>query len=587
MFYRWSIDKPATPSGTSVPSGWSDSPDRENPTMTYGGTFTLKNGYRYSPVTEHGAASSERIDFTTTKPNQVVVVDLHVSSEARYDKAIIGELDTSDFTTVNLDSISGTGSKVIYILVPDAGAHFFYIAYSKDASVSQGTDNCWYRIIQDSVVHCWFTQARIGADNTVKSWTEPQIFIQDDDLEERIYLLRETATAPSTPDSLEMVDDYVPPISSVIWDDESDFHTGDVVMRGTAAYKAVENNSGIDPLLDTGDWEEVPTWTDNPSSVNATYRYQYMCFRRKSNGKWGSFTLASLFSNFSKDGAKGDKGDKGDTGNTGLDGIVIRRYYWEEGIEAHNDVELVSSGLRYLDYAFNIPIALVGTTPFKVYKCKQTHVTASSKPLTNTTYWEEVNVFKDLFAPIILTNALSADFIDVLSLAAKQAFIEALRVKHLDAADGLFSGIMRYPYKNLLDNSMEGITDCVTFDTNDEYTIDEQSPGSLRIPRSARISGYSSKDRTIIFPVAGNAQDPEWTAFNGTVINIVSDYSIGSVQNLGKVTLSGRFYYGANSGSKTLLSANTLVFDGYFSISLVYYGTYWYLQNVMGNFTAS
>ncbi len=101
------------------------------------------------------------------------------------------------------------------------------------------------------------------------------------------------------------------------------------------------------------------------------------------------------------------------------------------------------------------------------------------------------------------------------------------------------------------------------------------------------MSGSSSKDRTIVFPVAGNAQDTEWAAFNGTVINIVSDYSLASVINLGKVTLSGRFYYGSQSGSKTLLSSNTLVFSGYFKISLMYYGTYWYVQNVMGEFTTS
>ena len=298
-------------------------------------------------------------------------------------------------------------------------------------------------------------------------------------------------------------------------------------------------------------------------------------------------------------GEKGDKGDKGDTGNTGLDGIIIRRYYWEEGIEAHNDVELVTPGLRYLDYAFNVPVALIGTTPFKVYKCKQTHVTASSKPLTNTTYWEEVNVFKDLFAPIILTNALSADFIDVASIVAKTAFINALTgnqaflndlsVKHLDAADGKFSGILQFPFVPLVNN--------ITLDhttgsgMNKFFVMTNTDPTSLNLRPNDRYSGspYSSTAVNNYLQLPSDMPD-------GVIVNIIGDgvnyknilrpFHLHVADDQGNLILYDTNPDGSYFGS-SLLAAHELVFPDLFFIRLLSFGGSWYVIQVMGQFTAN
>lgn len=267
-------------------------------------------------------------------------------------------------------------------------------------------------------------------------------------------------------------------------------------------------------------------------------------------------------------GTYGDKGDKGDTGKTGLDGIIIRRYYWEEGIEAHNDVGLVTSGLRYLDYAFNVPVALIGTTPFKVYKCKQTHVTASSKPLTNTTYWEEVNVFKDLFAPIILTNALSADFIDVASIVAKTAFINALTasqaflndltVKHLNAADGIFTGAIQMP-----------------FVSNLNLTLTSKNAKNSGNGYSSVICYAASKSHPYInfdYPnLQGNVRDsyykarylwlPQTEDYNGVTISVFIPPCVYDRQNRQGVTVQSNapllIFVSSNNDHIGIISANS------------------------------
>lgn len=88
---------------------------------------------------------------------------------------------------------------------------------------------------------------------------------------EYIYKRTTTSSAPSTPTTTSQSDDYVP--------------------------------SG---------------WTDDPSGVNATYKYEWLCYRKKVDGKWGSFigsaannAVAALWAKFGTDGADGSDGSDG------------------------------------------------------------------------------------------------------------------------------------------------------------------------------------------------------------------------------------------------------------------------------------
>lgn len=88
---------------------------------------------------------------------------------------------------------------------------------------------------------------------------------------EYIYKRTTTSSAPSTPTTTSQSDDYVP--------------------------------SG---------------WTDDPSGVNATYKYEWLCYRKKVDGVWGKFigsaannAVAALWAKYGTDGADGSDGSDG------------------------------------------------------------------------------------------------------------------------------------------------------------------------------------------------------------------------------------------------------------------------------------
>lgn len=260
LYYTWATDKPTKPSGTSkAPSGWHTNPEREDPTMTYGGTFIENNGYRYSEYIGDGEGTAEKVSFTTSLPNQIIAVDLNVSSESNYDWAYVGNLDTSAYATNYAARISGSTRRMVYLFVKNAGSHYFYVGYTKDSSSASGNDECWYRVIKTANLKCWVCQAQInGATDEVRSWSDVIQFIYDSASDESIYCLRTTNSTPNTPTSEPYIDDYVP--------------------------------SG---------------WTDDPSNVSASYPYQFVSVRHKENGVWGSFSTPKIFSVY----VKGDTGD--------------------------------------------------------------------------------------------------------------------------------------------------------------------------------------------------------------------------------------------------------------------------------------
>lgn len=326
LYYKWAVDKPAKPTGTSTsPAGWSTSADREDPTMQYTGSWNGRNGYYYSPVIDDEQVTWQKVKFTTTKANQVVAVDLHVSSESNYDFARVGQLDNAgiinlhpvnDKTALDAQSIakiSGSTSTIVYVQVDTAGEHFFYVGYTKDTSQESGSDQAWFRVLTTENLRCWLCQALIsGETGLVDTWDDVIQFIYDNASEESIYILSESNTAPSTPTSEPLIDDYVPYLTSEFYDSTKSYAIGNKVMYSpytgyVYAFECIAACTGVLPT-NTTYWKQIPTWTDDPKGVTSSMRYQFVSIRRKANGRWGSFSTPQLYTSY----IKGDKGDTGD-----------------------------------------------------------------------------------------------------------------------------------------------------------------------------------------------------------------------------------------------------------------------------------
>lgn len=324
--YRWAVDKPAQPSGSDpYPANWYDNADREDPTMQYAGSWYGRNGFYYSPKISHEEVTWQKVKFTTTKPCQVVAVDLHVSSETNYDFARVGQLDNAGIINLHpvndqaalnaqtIAKISGSTSTIVYVEVATEGEHFFYVGYTKDTSSDGGSDQAWFRILKTENMRCWLCQALVdGETGYVDTWGEVIQFIYDNSSEESIYLLSESSTAPSTPTSEPLIEDYVPYLTSEFYSETKSYAVGNKVMHShytgyVYAFECIAACTGVAPT-NTSYWKQIQTWTDDPQSVTSTYRYQFVSIRRKTNGRWGSFSTPQLYTSY----IKGDKGDTGD-----------------------------------------------------------------------------------------------------------------------------------------------------------------------------------------------------------------------------------------------------------------------------------
>lgn len=323
LVYRYSFEKPNKPTGNALtPAGWSDTPDRENVQITHGNVFSLLNGYYNSPAIADNEITKNRITIVTTKPNQMVAIEIWAQSETNFDFVLVGKLDTEGLTrTANyLDRISGPDAKkVVYVSIPTAGTHFVDVAYAKDQSNGKNGDCGHYRIV--TVNNCWLSVGTVdGTNNKVLAWSDPIPFSIDTADVERIYLLRAVEATPATPNSDAYVDDFVPTIVADDFVDGKTYNKGDIAkwLNGFI-YECIENGVTTAPVIKLGNlwtinnkWRGCKQWTDNPTGVSPTYRYEYESVRKKKDGKWGAFSIPVLWMVLPKDGQNGTDGKNGD-----------------------------------------------------------------------------------------------------------------------------------------------------------------------------------------------------------------------------------------------------------------------------------
>lgn len=331
LVYRYSFEKPSKPTGSALtPAGWSDTPDRENVQITHGNVFSQLNGYYNSPAIADNEITKNRITIVTTKPNQMVAIEIWAQSETNFDFVLVGKLDTEGLTrTANyLDRISGPDAKkVVYVSIPTAGTHFVDVAYAKDQSNGKNGDCGHYRIV--TVNNCWLSVGTIdGSNNNVVAWSDPIPFSIDTADVERIYRLMSSETTPATPASDEYVDDFVPPLTTENHVVGKSYNVGDVVIGADGNYyeclvatttapvtQSTVAGTGRPLWIMSMDWALRKGWTDNPVGVTIGYRYEYESVRKKKDGKWGAFSTPVLWMVLPNDGKDGENGTDGKNGD--------------------------------------------------------------------------------------------------------------------------------------------------------------------------------------------------------------------------------------------------------------------------------
>jgi hypothetical protein len=309
--YKYAFGKPATPTGTN-PAGWSLSPDREDITFSYSGDFTKDGDYYVSPSpTSHSSTYKQRISFTTRRANQMIHIEIDVSSEQNYDKGIVEALDTS----YHMDNEhawvgSGVASAVVDIAVPASGSHFVEIVYTKDGSGSSNEDRVKFRMLDPTT--CWYSTAVIDGETT-PSWSEPVIFPTDSKTEEQVYLLAKSKRdVIDLPTSNEYVNEYIGDATEY---SSSKFYSAGNIVKYNNVYKvAIQAHSGIAPTNEAY-WEDVLWWVDNPRGASEIYPYEYTCERTLQDGKWGEYKNYRLFGHYGKDGEPGEPGTPGEDAN--------------------------------------------------------------------------------------------------------------------------------------------------------------------------------------------------------------------------------------------------------------------------------
>lgn len=174
--FKPDVTKPAKPTGTSpVPSGWYDAPpEMEDVTPTFTGSWTVTGKRIVSNTIGHSESTWEKIQIVTTKANTVVALRIAASSEARYDKGYICNLDADQSTSQYLAMVSGLETSTVIVVIPTAGTHFFWVGYAKDSSATANNDNITVTVLdmEDVAIRVWMSSALV-TDGVAGTWADP------------------------------------------------------------------------------------------------------------------------------------------------------------------------------------------------------------------------------------------------------------------------------------------------------------------------------------------------------------------------------------------------------------------------------
>jgi len=297
--YRDAVNRPATPVGIN-PAGWSLSPNLETIWPTHAGDFAFQGGVYVSPLpTQHSATYKQRLSFRTTIDNQVLFLELSVSSEESYDWGIVTQLNKVFSTSGSyLWKQSGIVTEILEVSVPYAGSHFIEIVYKKDGSIDQNQDCLKYRVVNPR--RRWLSTAVIDPNTQITGgWSVPVEFPIDSPEQEQIYLLAKSDIQAHVPQSDPFMDKFIGEAPEY---DPQIGYSIDNIVKYENGYKVCTRPAlGIDPS-DNDHWEDVGWWTDHPTGASQEFPYEYVCIRRFSEGQWGNYEQYRLFMRYGRDG---------------------------------------------------------------------------------------------------------------------------------------------------------------------------------------------------------------------------------------------------------------------------------------------
>lgn len=390
---------PDAPAGSSIPAGWSESPEfGELKILGYTGGYYPNGGYRRSPKnTAHGGSYADKLRFRTSAPNQTITLRVIVSSET-YDRAYIGVPDTTVSTVDYYVRMSGEDNRLISQVVPQPGDHYIEILYVKDVSVSKGQDMVKYKVAHSDTV--WVSSAQATYDKTsgawvYGTWSRPSRYLADTPDMEYVFRREESLFSP---ESDPFVDKFIPlPFG------EDENYLGDFISSEAqvmdAIYKNVEDyyrciqarpaNSEV--LITNNEYfKHLVPFTDNPLGVTEERPREYMSFRKKENGKWGAFSSPKLHSNY----AKGEPGLPGPAGEKGR--MPYPAGFWSADVEytATDDITPIAyyeAGSTY--YVMRKTATVIGVNPMEDYRDNPT-----------TSYWIPFEKYKAIFTEILMAN---------------------------------------------------------------------------------------------------------------------------------------------------------------------------------------
>lgn len=134
-------------------------------------------------------------------------------------------------------------------------------------------------------------------------------------------------------------------------------------------------------------------------------------------------------------GSDGVNGKNGEDGKDGLNGKSIRTTVWETGKQYYSGTKIAKDGNYYTDIVTDKEIGTSENVTY--YLCIKDHTSSESITYKNTQYWSKIDdVARPTKIPFILSEKIKANLIDVEDLTGNNAFIENLKVKHLDGASG-------------------------------------------------------------------------------------------------------------------------------------------------------
>ncbi len=117
-------------------------------------------------------------------------------------------------------------------------------------------------------------------------------------------------------------------------------------------------------------------------------------------------------------------------------GLTYRTSKYTVGVTYRNDNNPYyrdANGVGYIDIVYLNEISIVPSgNPASAFICNKTHTASAATPAVGE-LWTAMNTQQPIYTALLLTKKIIADYIDV----------DTLHVKHLDGADGTFSGSLQ------------------------------------------------------------------------------------------------------------------------------------------------